>query len=79
MRHFLAAFALLAVVFTTSQVAGMERTSPKRHVQPAAAVQVKPSERARPSRKVNSTRDVSATADFRADELIPDICKGCSS
>jgi hypothetical protein len=79
MRRALAAFAVLAIVFSTSQVAGTERMPPKRYVQSVAAVQAGPSDRARSSRKLDPRREFSATSDFRAEELIPDICKGCSS
>jgi hypothetical protein len=79
MRRFLAALALLAIASSTSQAAGVERTPPKRHVQSIAAAQARPSDRVMPSRKVDPKREFSATSDFRAEELIPDICKGCSS
>lgn len=79
MRRVLAAFAMLAIVFSTSQAAGMERIPSKRHAQSAAAVQARSSERRMPSRKVSASPAISATSDFRAEDLIPDICKGCSS
>jgi hypothetical protein len=79
MRCLLAAFAMLAVVFSTNQAAGMERALPKRQVQPASAAQAKPSDRIKSNRESNARRTISATSDFRAEDLIPDICKGCSS
>ena len=79
MRGFLAAFAVSVLMFSTSQVAGSERLSPKRSVQPPAAVQVRSSNRPAMSRKVDIGRQFSATSNFRAEDLIPDICKGCSS
>ncbi len=79
MRGLLAAFVTLAIVFSTSQVSGMERTPPKRHVQSAAANQARPTDRTMSIRKVNASRTISATSDFRAEDIIPDICKGCSS
>lgn len=78
MRRFLAALALLAIASSTSQAAGMERMPPKRHAQSVAATQATPFERVS-SRKVDPGRQFSATSDFRADKLIPDFCKGCSS
>jgi hypothetical protein len=78
MRRFLAVLALLAIMSGTSQAAGMERTPPKRHAGSIAAARAMPLERAS-SRKVDPGRQFSATSDFRADKLIPDICKGCSS
>ena len=79
MRGFLVVLALLAVTFSTRQVAGMERTTPTWHAQSISAGQVRPSERLVSSRKVDPRRQFSVTSDFRAEELIPDICKGCSS
>ena len=79
MRRFFAAFALLVIIFSTSQVAGMERSPQQRSVQSASAVQTKPSDPAMSGRKVGAVRAISATSDFRAEDLIPDICKGCSS
>jgi hypothetical protein len=79
MRRFLTALALLAIMSSTSQAAGMVRTLPKRHGQSIAAAQARPSDRVLSSRKVDRALQFSATSDFRADELVPDICKGCSS
>ena len=79
MRRFLAVLALLAITSSTSQVAGMERTTPTWHAQSIVAGQARPSDRMVSSRKVDPRRQFSATSDFRAEELIPDICKGCSS
>lgn len=78
MRGFYVAFALSMLVVGTSQVAGMERAPPKRNVQSIAAVQAKSSDPVTPIRKAGFKRQLSATPDFRAEELIPDICKGCS-
>jgi hypothetical protein len=79
MRRFLAAFALLAIASSTSHAAGMERTPPEQHIQSIAVGQARPSDRVASSRKVDPGRQFSATSDFRAEKLIPDICKGCSS
>jgi hypothetical protein len=79
MRLFLTALALLAITSSTSQAAGMERTLPKRHAQSIAAAQARPPDRVVSSRKVDPGRQFSATSEFRADEIVPDICKGCSS
>jgi hypothetical protein len=77
MSRLLVAFALLVIIFGTSQVAGREQSLQQRSVQSAAAVQTRPSDLA--IRKVSARRAISATSDFRAEDLIPDICKGCSS
>ena len=79
MRLFLTALALLAITSSTSQAAGSERAPPKRHVQSVAAAQTGPSDRMALSRKVDSGPQFTATSDFRAEKLIPDICRGCSS
>jgi hypothetical protein len=79
MRRFLAVLTLLAITSGTSQVAGTEQTTPTRHAHSVAGGQAKPSERVVSSGKVDLRRQFSATSDFRAEELIPDICKGCSS
>jgi hypothetical protein len=78
MRRLLAIFAMLAVVCSTSQAAGMERALPKRQIQPASAAQAKPSDRIKSNRELNARRTISAASGFRAEDLIPDICKGCS-
>lgn len=50
----------------------------RHHVDPVAKVETISRERAAPGRKATVKRDISATSDFRAEGLIPDICKGCS-
>jgi len=79
MRRLLTALALLAITSCSSHAAEMERTPPKRHLQYIAAAQARPSDRMASSRKVDPGRQFSATSDFRAEKLIPDICRGCSS
>ncbi len=78
MGAFLAASVMSALVWGTSQVAGSEQPPPKREVQSVAVSQTRLSDRA-PTRKVGGKRQFSATSDLRAEDLIPDICKGCSS
>ena len=79
MRGFLAAFVMSALVLSTSQVAGSERPPSRPAVQSAAAIQMRVSDRTPSNRKNGGKRQFSATTDFRAEDLIPDICKGCSS
>lgn len=78
MRALLAALAAFALVFGTSEATGAEQPAAKRLVQRAAAVQAQPSTRD-VGRKADARRQFSATQDFRAQDLIPDICRGCSS
>jgi hypothetical protein len=79
MRGFLVALAVSALVFSTSQAAGSERPPPKRSVHSPVAIRTPSSHRAAMSRKPDVGRRSSALSDFRAEDLIPDICKGCSS
>jgi len=78
MRGFLAA-SLSALVFTTNQAVGSERPHPKWPVQSASAIQSIPSDRAALNPKLDIRRQFDPTQNFRAKDLVPDICKGCSS
>ena len=76
----LAILTSLAVMVATSQAAANVRLASKRHhADPAAKVETISQERTTSGRKATVKRDISATSDFRAEDLIPDICKGCSS
>jgi hypothetical protein len=79
MRRFLPACAILAEIFSTRQVAGQERPQQQRPFESAAAVQARRFDPAMSGRKVSARHAISATSAFRAEDLIPDICKGCSS
>lgn len=79
-RLILAILTMCAVLFGTSQVAAMERSHSKRHqADPAAKVRMASPDQSTTNRKMIRKRAFSVSSDFRADELIPDICKGCSS
>ncbi|MCB1392900.1 MULTISPECIES: hypothetical protein [unclassified Nitrobacter] len=79
-RRILAILTMFAILFGTSQVAAMERPHSTRHqADPAAKVRVVSPDQSTANQKVTRQRAFSITSDFRADELIPDICKGCSS
>jgi hypothetical protein len=62
-----------AVLFGTSQIAANERMPFNRHhVDPAAKVGI---DRMTSSRRGTNKREIRVTSDFRAEDLIPDICK----
>jgi hypothetical protein len=76
----LAILTSLAVMVATSQAAASVRLVSKRHhADPPAKAETISQERTASRRKATVKRDISATSDFRAEDLIPDICKGCSS
>jgi hypothetical protein len=76
----LAILTLLAVIFGSIQVAAAERQPSKRsHVDSAAKVEMTSSGSQAPNRKTGPKRTIKVISDFRAEDLIPDICKGCSS
>jgi hypothetical protein len=79
MRRFLSACAFLAAIFSTGLVAGQERPQQQRPFESAAADQARRFDPAMSGRKVSARRAISATSAFRAEDPIPDICKGCSS
>jgi hypothetical protein len=69
-------FFLFALMVSTNPAASKERLVHKRHVQSAGSVQTKPNDR---TKSVQSGGAIGLTSRFRAEDLIPDICKGCSS
>jgi hypothetical protein len=76
----LAVLALLAVLLGTSQVAADERQLSKRHqLDPAAKVEMNSPDKAMLNRRTGPKGGIKVISDFRAEDLIPDICKGCSS
>jgi hypothetical protein len=76
----LAILTSLAMMVATSQAAANVRLASKRHhADPAAKVETISQQRTTSGPKATVKRDISATSDFRAEDLIPDICKGCSS
>ena len=72
-------FILAAALVGLAQVSYADRVDVKRKSRPTIVVQSGPSERTTggPSTRVDRARSVDST--FRAKDIVPDICKGCSS
>jgi hypothetical protein len=69
---------LVAVLFSTSVAAAQgARPAMKRPVAPNASVQKISSERITSGQKVRMDV-VNSPTSFRAEDIVPDICKGCS-
>lgn len=79
MQRLLSALVLFSVLFGASEVAGAERMDAKRHPRSSTSVQTKPSTRMMAGRDARPDRAISSTATFRAEDIVPDICRGCSS
>jgi hypothetical protein len=80
MRGLLAAFVVFAMLFSATEAAGEQRKKPKQHGSANAAVQTGAPERPAAGRNTRSNRTTTVvTPPFRAEEIVPDICKGCSS
>ena len=79
MQRLLSALVLCSVLFGASEVAGTERMDPKRYLGSSISVQAKPSVRMMSGRNARPDRGISPIPTFRAEEIVPDICKGCSS
>jgi len=75
MRGFLAALAMIALLFGASGAAGAAANKQVRH--PAAQAEVHTHTAS--GRGSGSHRATSTSPAFRAEEIVPDICKGCSS
>lgn len=79
MQRLLSALVLFSVLFGASAVAGTERMDPKRYLGSSISVQTTPSVRMMSGRNARPDRAISSNATFRAEDIVPDICKGCSS
>ena len=79
MHGLLAAFVAFAMLFSASEAAGAQRTKPKQHSSSSAVVQTEAPQRTMFGRSTRSTRASEGKPAFRAEEIVPDICKGCSS
>jgi len=79
MRGFLPALAAFAVLFGAGEAAGAQ---PTKH-RPAGAsnpvVQMEAGSKTVSGRNTTSDRAISTSRTFRAEDIVPDICKGCSS
>jgi hypothetical protein len=79
MHCLFAAFIAFAMLFSASEAAGAQRTKPKQHSASEAVVQTEAPQRTIPGRSTRSQRGSDGKSAFRAEEIVPDICKGCSS
>jgi hypothetical protein len=79
MRGLLAAFIAFALLSSASEVSGAQRTKSKQHSTLKAVVQTEAPQPKVSARSTRSNRAASTSSNFRAEDIIPDICKGCSS
>jgi hypothetical protein len=79
MRGLLAASIALAVLFIAGESTGAQQTKPKQHSGSNAVVQTEAPQRAISAQNTRSNRATRMSPTFRAEDIVPDICKGCSS
>jgi hypothetical protein len=79
MRALLSALVVFAVLLGAFEASGAERRKPKRHGSANAAVQTAAPKQIMPGRGKKSDPATRADPTFRAEDIVPDICKGCSS
>jgi hypothetical protein len=79
MQGLLAAFIAFAMLFSATEATGAQRTKPEQHSSSSAVVQTEAPQRTMSGRGTRSHRASEGKSAFRAEEIVPDICKGCSS
>jgi hypothetical protein len=79
MQGLLAAFIAFVMLFGASEAAGAKRTKLTPHSSSSAVVQTEAPQRTISGRSARSRRASDGQPAFRAEEIVPDICKGCSS
>jgi hypothetical protein len=79
MQRLLAALVLFSVLFGASGAAGTERMDPKRNIGSNISVRAKPTLHMMSGRNAKPDRAIDPSPTFRAEEIVPDICRGCSS
>ncbi|KRR19802.1 hypothetical protein CQ13_33120 [Bradyrhizobium retamae] len=80
MRGLLAAFVVFAVLFSATGTADAQRKKPKQPGSANAAVQTEAPKRPVSGRNTRSTGATTVVIPpFQAEEIVPDICRGCSS
>jgi hypothetical protein len=79
MHGLFAAFIVLAMLVGTGEATGAQRTKPTQHSGSNAVVQTEAPQRGASSRRTRSNRATGMSPTFRAEDIVPDICKGCSS
>jgi hypothetical protein len=79
MQGLLAAFIAFAMLFGASEAVGAQRTKPKQHSSSSAVLQTEAPQRTLSGRGTRSHRAGDRKPAFRAEEIVPNICRGCSS
>ncbi len=79
MHGVLAAFIAFATLFSASEAAAAQRTKLKQHSGSNAVVQTEAPQQIPSGRSTRSNRAGDRNPVFRAEHIVPDICKGCSS
>ena len=79
MRGLFATFIAFAMLFTVSEAAGAQRGKPQQQSSSNAAAHADASQRPVSGRDTRSKSAISVSPTFRAEDIVPDICKGCSS
>jgi hypothetical protein len=79
MHGLLAAFIVLAMLFGAGEATGAQRTKPKQRSGSNEVVQTEAPQRSVSGRSTRSNRATGTNQTFRAEDIVPDICKGCSS
>jgi hypothetical protein len=79
MRGLLATFIAFAMLFGAGEAAGAQRKKPQQHTNSSAVVHTDGPQQPVSSRSTRPNRAISASPTFRAEDIVPDICKGCSS
>lgn len=79
MRGLLATFITLALLFSAGEAAGAQREKPQQQSSSSAAAHDDAPQRPASGRNTRYKNAVSASPTFRAEDIVPDICKGCSS
>jgi hypothetical protein len=79
MHGLFAAFIAFAMLFGASEAVGAQRTKPQQHSSSNAVVETEAPQRTLSGRSTRSNRASDRNLTFRAEDIVPDICKGCSS
>lgn len=76
MRGLLAASIVFAMLFIAGESTAAQRTKPKQH---SGSNATELPQRAVSAQNTRSNRATGMSPTFRAQDIVPDICKGCSS
>jgi hypothetical protein len=79
MHGLLAAFIAFAMLFSATEAVGAQRIKPKQHSSSNTVVQMEAPQRTVSGGSTRSNRASGMNPTFRAEDIVPDICKGCSS